>query len=287
MMEGQQVAPPRREEHSRPADIQALVPLLELRNRLGAVYGSEELAPLFYSLVRRERPVNMVELGTGLGVTAFWMAQAARENGAGRVWTIDDGSHWQEPAKLRAALGPLLEAAPFDCLDPETLTYPQLIRNLTDLLGLGERLTFLNKRIDYARQDEFSAQNYGFLAEPIDFLFLDIARTPDDILDTLVTFLPHMAESASIFIDSASTSVVGYLFLEQLIDQLRHGKVPRRFLLGQSAERRRALTDLVAQRRFTMMHLIERLQRAQNSTAWIRIEPNDYMPHPQTLMKWV
>jgi predicted O-methyltransferase YrrM len=277
----------RREEHSRPADIQALVPLLELRNRIGAVYGSEELAPLFYSLVRRERPLNMVELGTGLGVTAFWMAQAARENGAGRVWTIDDGSHWQEAAKLRAAITPLIEVAPFDCLDPETLSYPHFIQNMTDLLGLGERLTFLHKRLDFAKQGDLTPQGYGFLAEPIDFLFLDIARTPDEILDTLTAFLPRMAESASIFIDSASTSVVGYLFLEQLVDQLRHGKVPRRFLAGQPPERQRAITDLIAQRRFTLMHLIERLQRPQNSTAWIRIEPNDYVPHPQTLMKWV
>ena len=177
--------------------------------------------------------------------------------------------------------------APFDCLDPESLTYPLFVTNVVELLGLGGQLTFLHKRLDYTREADFTAQTFGFLAAPIDFLFLDIARTPDDILDTLAFFLPHMAESSSIFIDSASTSVVGYLFLEQLIDQLRHGKVPRRFVAGQPPERQRAVTDLIAQRRFTLMHLIERLQRPQNSTAWIRIEPNDYRPHPQTLMKWV
>lgn len=277
----------KQEERGKPFDIAALTPLYELCNRIGHVYGSEDLAPLFYSLIRRERPVNLVELGTGLGVTALWMAQAIKDNGAGKLWTLDDGSHWQNGEQLRLALGPLLAAAPFDCLDPDTLTYPNFIRNTIDLLGLGEQVTFLRQRVDFAKEEDFTAENYGFLAQPIDFLFLDIARAPDDILDTLHIFLPHMADSASIFIDSASTSLTSYLFLEQLMDQLAHAKVPRRFLLARSPERRQALCNVVTQRRFTLMHLIERAQRAQNSTAWIRIEPNDYVPHPQTLMKWV
>ena len=275
------------EERSKPVDIQALVPLFELSNQIGHVYGSEDLSLLFYTLVRRERPMNMVELGTGLGVVALWMAQAAKDNGKGRVWTIDDASQWPDNAPLRKLLEPLLDVAPFDCLDPETLGYETFLQNAIDLLGLSGQVTFLKKHIDFADEDSFTADTYPFLAQPIDFLFLDINRTPDDILDSLYFFLPQMAESASIFIDSASTSLSSYLFLEQLMDQLSHGKVPRRFLVGRSPERRQALTDLVAQRRFTLMHLIERLRRAQNSTAWIRIEPNDYVPHPKTLMKWV
>ena len=43
--------------------------------------------------------------------------------------------------------------------------------------------------------------------------------------------------------------------------------------------------DLVAIRRFTLMHLVERRARKQNSTAWIKVEPVDYVPHPMTLMK--
>ncbi len=62
--------------------------------------------------------------------------------------------------------------------------------------------------------------------------------------------------------------------------------MPRRFLLGQSESTRRRIRDLVAERRFRLMHLIERKSRPQNSTAWLKIEPNDYLPHPQTLMKW-
>ena len=90
-------------ERSNDTDLSAMGPLVELRNRIGYVYGSEDTCTLFYALVRRERPVNIVELGAGLGVTALWMAQAVKENGAGRVWTLDDASHWQDPKKRSAS----------------------------------------------------------------------------------------------------------------------------------------------------------------------------------------
>ena len=57
-----------------PCDVSSFAPLPELRNRIGGYYGSEDLAVLFYALIRRERPLNIVELGSGLGVTLFWMA---------------------------------------------------------------------------------------------------------------------------------------------------------------------------------------------------------------------
>ena len=279
--------PPQQEQRSNPADIPTLARLLELRNSLGFVYGSEDTAMLFYALIRREQPTNIVEFGTGLGVTAAWMAQAAKENGAGQVWSLDDGSQWEDPQKMGAALNALSEAPSFAGLAAERPDYPTLIRRLGEELGLQDRLTFLLTHADMKSEEGFNADAFPFLAKPIDFLFLDINRTPDEILDSLYLLLPHLAESASVFIDSASTSVVGYLFLEKLVDQLNHSKVPRRFLAGKSADRRQALTDLVAQRRFTLMHMVERLNRAQNSSAWIRIEPNDYIPHPKVPMKWV
>ncbi len=275
------------EEHSPKADIAALVPLLELRNRIGFVYGSEDIAMLLYALVRRERPANIVELGTGLGVTAFWMAQAAKENGEGRVWTLDDGSHWEDRAKFQAAMNALGEVPPFDALDRAALDYPTFMSCMIELLDLGGHMTFLKDHLDPGREADFNAQRYPFLAQPIDVVFQDISRTPDDILDSLVLLLPHLADAASLFIDSASTSLSSYLFLEKLVEQLNRSKVPRRFLVGQSPERRQALIELVAQRKFTLVHLIEKTKRAQNSTAWLKIEPNDYVPHPQTLMKWV
>lgn len=275
------------DERSNPAQIPALVSLLELRNRIGFVYGSEDTCTLFYALIRRERPINVVEFGSGLGVTALWMAQAVKENGEGHVWTLDDGSQWQDAQKMQAALNALGEAEVFAELVKSRPDYRGFMREITELLGLRDQMTFLHAHVDIAKEEDFHAGSYPFLTKPIDFLFLDINRTPDEILDSLYLLLPHLAESASIFIDSASTSVAGYLFLEKLVDQLNHSKVPRRFLTGKSPETRQKLVELVAQRKFTLIHLVEKLKRAQNSTAWIKVEPNDYMPHPQTLMKWV
>ena len=61
-------------EPLRPGDVSALVPLLDLRNRIGGIYGSEDISMLLYCLIRHERPKNVVEIGAGLGVSAFWMA---------------------------------------------------------------------------------------------------------------------------------------------------------------------------------------------------------------------
>ncbi len=273
-------------EPVRPGDISALVPLLELRNRIGGIYGSEDICMLLYSLIRRERPENVVEIGAGLGVSAFWMAQAMKENGHGHIWTLDDGSHWEDRKELHSALAPLAGVAPFDALDLGQLDYALYFNACTELLGLQDHLTFLGTHLDLTDEAGFTEEKFPFLAEPIDFLFHDITRGPDDILDLLYLFLPRLSESASVFIDSASTSLTGYLVLERLVDQLNQSKVPRRFLLGQSEPIRRKLCDLVINRRFRLMHLIERKSRPQNSTAWLKIEPNDYLPHPPTLMKW-
>lgn len=280
-------APQAPEEHAPPSDLGALLPLMQMRNVVGYLYGSEDISLLFYALIRREKPQNLIELGTGVGVTAFWMAQAAKENGSGKVWTIDDGSQWTDVAHFRRAMAPLSQVPPFDRIDFATVTYADFIRRATELLGLGDHLVFLDQHLELERPGAFSPDRLPFLQVPWDFLFLDISRQPDHILDVLRDFLPRMGPVGSVFIDSASTSAVSFLFLEQLVEQLNRGKVPRHFLQNTDAQQQRLLTDFIASRRFTLMHLVERLRRSQNSTAWLKIEPNDYIPHPETLMKWV
>ena len=273
------------QERETPKDATALLPLIELGNRLGFIYGSEDISIFLYSLIRREMPRNVVELGTGLGVSTFWMGQALKENGEGRLCTFDDASHWQDKSELARAIEPLRQFPPFSRLPEQSLDYEGFIRESTRLLGLSEVITFFKEEVDLTNEAAFLAKGYPFLSDPVDFVFADIQRGPDDILDVFSTFLPLAAESASIFIDSASTSLSGYLFLEKLIGQLNCGKVPRHFIMKKTPQQRRNIADLIQLRRFTLVHLVERKRRNQNSTAWIKIEPIDYVPHPMTLMK--
>jgi hypothetical protein len=268
-----------------PKDTTALLALIEISNRLGFIYGSEDISMLLYTMVRREQPLNVVELGTGLGVSALWMAQALKENGQGRITTFDDGSHWQDAQEVRRATRLLAKAAPFADLDAENIDYPGFIDRLTERMGLQDHLTFIPEHIDLAKEADIAARRYEFMERPVDLVFADIQRGPDDMLDVFSFFLPRTAESASIFIDSASTSLTGFLFLEKLVGQLNNGKVPRHFMANKSPQERRRVLDLIALRRFTLVHLVEKKPRDQNSTAWIKIEPVDYVPHPMTLMK--
>jgi len=272
-------------QNGNPKDTAALLPLIELSNRLGFIYGSEDISMLLYTLVRRERPLNVVELGTGLGVSTFWIGQALKEIGQGIISTFDDGSHWKDTKEVERAFHLLSNVEPFSSLKRSNLDYEGFVNGMCELLELQDFLTFIPDHIDLSNEAEFVARKYLFLQSPVDFVFADIQRNPDDILDVFSFFLPRMAESASIFIDSASTSLTGFLFLEKLIGQLNDGKVPRHFLMNKTPRRRRRMIDLISLRRFSLVHLIERKHREQNSTAWIKIEPVDYVPHPMTLMK--
>jgi hypothetical protein len=127
-----------------------------------------------------------------------------------------------------------------------------------------------------------SPEAADFGGKPVDLLFTDFAHDPHAIMDILAFFLPRMAECASIFIDSASTSKTSYAMLERLVAQLNANKIPRRFLNAEP--HRDALCELVPKRQFRLMHLVERKLRAQNGTAWLRIEPVDWQPHPLTQM---
>src|SRR5438093_1278155 len=64
--------------------------LLVLTDLIGAVFGTEHFCLFLYALVRMSVPKLIVELGTGLGISAFWLGLASKENGVGHVWTLDD-----------------------------------------------------------------------------------------------------------------------------------------------------------------------------------------------------
>jgi hypothetical protein len=172
-----------------PKDTTALLALIAIGNRLGFIYGSEDISMLLYTMVRREQPLNIVELGTGLGVSALWMAQALKENGRGRITTFDDGSHWKDTQEVRRAAQLLAKAEPFDGLDADDTDYPGFINRLSERLDLRDYLTFIPEHIDLAKESDLAARDYEFMARPVDLVFADIQRSPDDMLDVISFFL--------------------------------------------------------------------------------------------------
>lgn len=83
---------------------------------------------------------------------------------------------------------------------------------------------------------------------------------------------------ASLFIDSASTQRLSFLTLERLVDDLNRGKLPKPLIQLMRSKSVETLDALVKRSNFKLMHLIETHDRAQNSTAWLRIEPVDVEP---------
>jgi hypothetical protein len=253
--------------------------LQALRKTIGPPYGSEDLCMLMYSIVKRERPAVVVELGTGVGVTTAWIAAAMKENGFGQIFTFDNGSHFdhlQEKyayKELRGVLEPL--AASED--------YGDFLRNVFRAANVAEHVKF--------RQTDFDLDNLSWLDEHmaphcegnarpvIDILFSDYNHSAANTAMIVGTFLPRMAEVSSIFVDSASTHMGSYLMLERIVQILNNGRVPKEMVARQtSAEDKQKLLSMVSESEFKLMHLVERRERKQNSTAWLRIERASLTP---------
>ena len=74
--------------------------LLQFTQVFGPTYGTEDSTVFLYSIVKMQRPKTILEIGTGLGVCAFQMAMAVRENDYGHVYTLDNGDHWERTREL-------------------------------------------------------------------------------------------------------------------------------------------------------------------------------------------
>jgi len=285
---------------------------------IGEVFATEYRGPFFHSLVRMQKPQNILELGTGLGTTAFWMAQAVKENGRGHVWTVDNGGSWphvigslfsdahrvdwvtsqsREETSRRLErspeLQPLLVAALGELMSPpdapEHLQLQTWIHDVATVLGVRPQLDQLTGSLSLEQthpdlRDDMEGQLKPVLEQPIDLLFSDTQHSPENLLCLLTRFLPWMAPSSSIFIDSAATALDTHLTAHRVADQINHGKLPAIFLAGTSPEQRQKLTDFVMTRRLTVIDLVEGVDRQQNSVLWIKIEPVNVVPYPLSRM---
>lgn len=242
-----------------------------LRECLGKVHGSEETCLLLYSMVKREKPAVVVELGTGMGVTTAWIAAAMRENGGGTIFTYDNGAHYQRPAVreflagMNGSLLPLAKAS-------SQAEYPDFLQLLFDQAGVADHVAF--RQTDIGRPQVLA----DIAGKSIDLLFSDFDHSALTVQRIVGAFLPYMAPTSSIFIDSASTHLPAYYALNQMVGFLRDMRLPKNMAELLSEKELCSALDLIARSTFKLQHLVEKEDRPQNSTAWIRIEPVDMLP---------
>jgi hypothetical protein len=283
----------------------SLAPLLAWNALTGERWGSEAQSIWFYAYCKMRRPETALELGTGLGHSAFWIARAMEENGAGHIWTVENGAYWPQQRKFLTGLDhdaavdhvPGLDAILADLVDGRTATtgdedsteHVEFTKRVAEALGVASRVTILAGTASLADTAPVTAESQPFLTDaiawPIDLLYSDFDHAPDVVLAILGKYLPLMSESASIFIDSAATYLPAHLVLEQTVAQLNGGKVPAIFLAGASSAQRDRIHELVATRRFRYMPLPERRDRLQNGLAWLQIEPVNVVPYPLTQVR--
>lgn len=251
--------------------------LLLLTDAVESGFGTEDFSLFLYSLVRMHAPETVVELGTGFGVSAFWMALAAKRNKTGHVWTVDDFELFDKRKSMVEEFTARLSEA--DVISLENSTAEEYFSRISSLLGLDPYLTFVKSKIVLNEVGHFT--EYPFAGRPVDLLFSDFQHGGVSILEILGHFLPQMAPSSSIFIHSAPTAWTSYLLLEQLCSQLNAGKVPKLLQDFCGVD----LGEFTRHHRVVLVHLTERKDRNQNSAAWLKIEPIDVLPHPQSRMR--
>ena len=236
--------------------------LKEFSDRVGTPYGSEDLSLFLYSLIKMQKPNCIVELGTGDGASTVWMAQALKENGQGQLITVDNGSQFE--------IGPHLAA------DEKKSNHADYIKHILNKFELDDVVTFIIADMPPLPVPETA----------VDFIFSDYNHGITGIADVVCTYLPFLGDAASIFIDSASTFMPSYLFIERLVDDFNSGTIPAS-LLGRINEncRDRAI-EKVRTSSFSVTHLTTAGKEHQNSTAWIKIQPKDIMPWPKAAIRF-
>lgn len=251
--------------------------LLELTETIGMVFGTDSFSLFLHSIVRMQVPEVIVELGTGLAVSALWMASGTQKNGKGHVWTVDNFEYFDTHREKVCDLAKTLrEKGIITGDDPGAAEF---YSDVSKCFELDDHLTFVKSAMVLEEKGHFD--RYPFADKSIDLLFSDFKHDGATILAILGHFLPRMSPSSSIFIHSASTSWSSFLLLEHLCTQLNSGRIPKTLQDFCSKD----LGEVLRHRRIVLVHLTERKDSNQNSAAWLKIEPVDVFPQPYSLMR--
>ncbi len=237
------------------------------------LYGTENFCHFLYSLVRMDRPSVVVELGCGGGATAMMAARALRENRHGRLWSVDNGSDWESDVVRDTCLKAAGTA-------DGTMPYGAFINMLRERFGLSDCMSLVEMTLN--------GTDFFDPGQKIDMLFSDATPShAEGCIAVLKYYLPRVNAYSSIFIDRAGTVNHAWLLLKYVVDSLQAGKIPRHLSEGCTEEEQLAVERLVKTCEFQLINLTETMHdkrnKAQNSRAWIKIQPNDYVPHNDVL----
>lgn len=232
---------------------------------LSEEYGTEYFSLLLYSLIRMQRPKNILEIGSGYGTASTLMGQALKENKKGKIWCIDNQHDWITMKNNLKLIGENYDS------------YEEYFIYIINKFQLNDYMEYINFDIDFRSQSKFFSIN-----EPIDILFSDAEGSdPIGIAKTLSFYLPRMSKYSDIFIDRASTIHHSFMTLEFIVNHLQRGNIPEIFLESKTDDEIEKFFNFVRRSKFTLINIAESPEKKsnnlQNSTAWLKIEPIDIL----------
>ncbi len=158
--------------------------LKKYTDEIGYVYGSEDLCVHLYSWVKMIKPRQVLEFGTGLGASTLWINEAIKENGAGILHTIDDGSKFIEAAEIVGL--------------PQR-SYEDYIVDLYNRFDIHDGVTFYRCLVE----DFYTEVGRHLGPSSVDMIFADYNHHPNTIEDLFDKYLTSLSEGSLVFIDSA------------------------------------------------------------------------------------
>ena len=166
-------------------------------------YNTADFALYAYSLAKMTRPTTIVEFGTGMGVTSLMMAQACKDNGYGKVITIDDGSQ-----NL-----------------PHYANYFEGLQANVEGFDLCDYFDF--RQASIAKASDF-AEIAGD-AKDVGIVFNDFSSEPQVLRDILEWLLPRAADECFFITDRGYTYEPNYKETEKMVTFLNALYKTKRF----------------------------------------------------------
>jgi len=212
-------------------------------------YGTSEFSLYMYSLVKMIQPTSVVELGTGVGHTAFFAAQACKENNKGHVYSIDDQSQkYDWPFRI-------------------STNYESFLKNKTKEFELDEYITFINKQVGIDVKSFPDINN-------IDILFNDISIDPRFVVTVLTWLLQRKSKECYYIVDRGYEFYI-QIFLQRIVNNLNNNVIPVDMLnISDNIE---SIKNAVQLNRFSIHNVLKPSHAAGNdSFSIIKIEENTW-----------